>query len=84
MPIQNLRSALRALLSNGTTTTFAISVVTGIPEKDLDRILSECAQPKREYARRLETLLTNYQLAIRKVNIEMAKKRLLYGSFASE
>jgi len=75
MPNNLVSTRLRDFLSSGLTTTFAIGVATGIEEEEIARVLLERVEPTAEQAKRLKWLLGNYELAVKLVNIEMAKQR---------
>jgi len=76
MAKDTVAARLRAFLSGGITTPFAVGVATGISEKEMALILVERIEPTTEQERRLATLLKNYNLAVKLVNMEMAKSRL--------
>jgi hypothetical protein len=76
MSEETVASRLRAFLSAGLTSTFAIAVATGISEKEMTLILGERIKPTEEQEQCLAKLLKNYSLATMLVNVGTMNARL--------
>jgi hypothetical protein len=71
-PIPRLQSIVEA----GLTTTYAISIATGISEKEIGLLMVGRIEPTDEQCEILNKLLKNYKVAIKFVNVETIKGRL--------
>jgi hypothetical protein len=76
MAKETTATRLRSFLSGEITSAFAMSAATGISEKEVALILVERVEPTKEQEKRLAILLKNYELAVKLVNVEMAKGQL--------
>ncbi len=68
---------LQSVVDAGLTTVLAIAVSTGVSEDEASLLLAGEIEPTDEQHERLERLLNDHALAIRRVNAETMKRRLL-------
>jgi hypothetical protein len=70
-------SRMQVLFDAGITSSFAIAIVLGVAESDVQQATLTPAKASRQLLDELAILQSEYQRAIQAVNLQFAKRRLV-------